>query len=80
MTKDQRAQLLKTAYGYDYRGISITRRTDKSGFSYLYQNAKGGGSTFPYNLATVLDNIDQELASGAVAINYRMHRTQKVGA
>ena len=80
MTKDQRAQLIKTAYGYDYRGISITRRTDRSGFSYRYQNAKRGGNTFPYNLATVVNNIDQELANGAVAINYRMHRTQKVGA
>ena len=80
MTKDQRAQLIKTAYGYDYRGISITRRTDKSGFSYRIQDANGGRNTFPYNLATVVNNIDQELANGAVAINYRMHRTQKVGA
>jgi len=80
MTKDQRAQLIKTAYGYDYRGISITRRTDKSGFSYCYEGAKGGGNTFPYNLAMVVNKIDEELASGAVAINYRMHRNQKVGA
>jgi hypothetical protein len=80
MTKDQTAQLIKTAYGYDYRGISITRRSDKSGFSYRYEGANGGGNTFPYNLAMVVNEIDEELASGAVAINYRMHRNQKVGA
>jgi len=28
----------------------------------------------------VVNKIDEELASGAVAINYRMHRNQKVGA
>jgi hypothetical protein len=28
----------------------------------------------------VVNEIDEELASGAVAINYRMHRNQKVGA
>lgn len=80
MTKDQRAELIKTAYGYDYRGISITRRSDKSGFSYRIQDEKGGRITFPHNLTTVVNNIDQELENGAVAINYRMHRTQKVGA
>jgi hypothetical protein len=70
MTKDQRAQLIKTAYGYDYRGVAITR-TKSGEFTY------GKISQFNYRpasmkLAEVLVEIDEHLAKGATVERYRI--------
>ncbi len=74
MTKDQRAQLIKTAYGYDYRGVSITR-TKKCEFTYD-QISKFYYRPMPMKLAEVVAEIDTHLDNGAVVERYRI----KVGA
>jgi hypothetical protein len=74
MTKDQRAQLIKTAYGYDYRGVSITR-TKKGEFTYDVLS-KFYYRPLPMKLAEVIAEIDAHLDKGATIERYRI----KVGA
>ena len=68
MNKD----LIKTAQGYEYRGVAITR--DKSGFTFgfIYNNPSkpfnptSHGRSYPDTLKTTIKNIDKELLNNSV--------------
>lgn len=78
MNKD----LIKTAQGYDYRGIAITR--DKSGFSYglIYINPSSPfnpishGRSYPDTLKNTIKSIDKELLNNSIE-HFRIKREVK---
>lgn len=64
------ANLVKTDYGYDYKGVAITR-TKSGQFTY------GRVSDFVYRplsmkLSEVIAEIDQHLENGATVERYRI--------
>jgi hypothetical protein len=70
MNKNQRAHLIKTTYGYDYRGVAITRT--KSGEFTYGQISQFHYRPMPMKLAEVLAEIDEHLTKGASVERYRI--------
>lgn len=62
--------LEKTAYGYDYRGVSITKA--KGGFTFSYIAKVGHGVTVPDTLKRVTAKIDDLLSRGATVERFRI--------
>jgi len=62
--------LEKTAIGYDYRGVSITKA--KGGFTFSYIAKVGHGITVPDTLKKVTARIDDLLSRGATIERFRI--------
>ena len=75
MNKD----LIKTAQGYEYRGVDITK--DKGGYTYgiIYDNPSrplnpiSHGRSYPDTLKNTIKNIDKELLNNSVE-HFRIKR------
>jgi hypothetical protein len=63
-------ELVKTEYGYDYRGVSITR-TKSGGFTYG-KVSRFNYTPTPMKLAEVIEEIDRHLENGATVERYRI--------
>jgi hypothetical protein len=63
-------QLIKTDYGYDYRGVAITRT--KSGEFTYGTIAKFNYRPMPMKLWEIVVEIDKHLANGATVERYRV--------
>jgi hypothetical protein len=63
-------KLIKTDYGYDYRGVAITRT--KSGEFTYGTISKIYYRPMPMKLAEVIAEIDTHLAKGATVERYRI--------